>query len=91
MGVVLGTPVGRDLRAVGLVIAEGGIFAALPEEQGTAIVRRALSERGISLLPESPRIVIDRKYVMHSIGTLSIIDSDGAFALAKRVMRLNGD
>ncbi|OIQ59353.1 hypothetical protein MTCOM_21120 [Moorella thermoacetica] len=71
MGIAPGTPMGRDLRPVKYIIAVGGIFTALPEEEARAIVWEALANRGISLLPEEPEIIIDRNYLLYSLGLLA--------------------
>ncbi|BCV23075.1 glutamate mutase L [Moorella sp. Hama-1] len=72
LGIAPGTPTGRDLRGIQHIIAVGGIFTALPEEEARAIVREALANRGISLLPENPEIIIDRHYLLYSLGLLAL-------------------
>lgn len=71
MGIVPGTPVGRDLRKVHKVVAVGGIFAHSSEELGRAILTKAFANRGISLLPEAPEFIIDTSYLLYSIGALA--------------------
>jgi uncharacterized protein (TIGR01319 family) len=71
MGIAPGTPMGRDLRPVQYIIAVGGIFSALPGEEARSIVRAALANRGISLLPEEAEILIDRDYLLFSLGLLA--------------------
>ncbi|HVJ49180.1 glutamate mutase L [Desulfitobacterium sp.] len=70
MGIVPGTPVGRDLRKVRKVVAVGGIFAHSSEELSREILTKAFANRGISLLPEVPEFIIDKSYLLYSIGAL---------------------
>lgn len=71
MGIVPGTPVGRDLRKVQQVVAVGGIFAHSSEELSRDILTKAFADRGISLLPEAPEFVIDKSYLLYSVGALA--------------------
>lgn len=84
MGIAPGTPMGRDLREVPTVVAIGGIFVHLPEEEAAAIVAEALKRPGISLLPVSPRVIIDRQYLLYSIGVLQQYRATEALRFAKR-------
>ena len=88
MGIAPGTPVGRDLRSVATVIAVGGIFAHLSEEEGQSIVDMALARPGISLLPVQPRVIIDRHYLLYAVGLLSQSRPDAALRFAKRHLAL---
>ena len=84
MGIVPGTPVGRDLRRVETIIAVGGIFASLPEEEVRSIIVRALADPGISLLPAtSVNVIIDRQYLLYAIGRLADRRPAAALAFAK--------
>lgn len=71
MGVAPGTAVGRDLRKVQKVVAVGGIFAHSSEEDCKEILRKAFANRGISLLPEDPQYIIDKSYLLYTIGALA--------------------
>lgn len=82
MGVVPGTPVGRDLRRVERVIAVGGIFAHTTEEEASEILTKAFSNRGISLLPEAPKFFIDKRYLLYTVGALTQEYANEAFSLA---------
>jgi len=85
MGIVPGTPVGRDLRRVETIIAVGGIFASLPEGEVRSIVARALADPGISLLPATNvNIIIDRQYLLYAIGRLADRRPAAALAFAKK-------
>ncbi|SMB93418.1 conserved hypothetical protein [Thermanaeromonas toyohensis ToBE] len=91
LGVAPGTPQGRDLRAVKYLIAVGGIFTALPPEEGVNIVQKALARPGISLLPLQPRILIDRYYLLYAIGVLSELYPYQALRLAKTYFNFEGE
>jgi len=81
MGIVPGTPVGRDLRKVKTIIAVGGIFASLPDEEVRGIIAQALANPGISLFPPAnAKVLIDRQYLLYAVGRLA--DRRPAVALA---------
>ncbi len=80
-GFAPGMPIGRDLRGVELVIAVGGYFAHRPEEEGRAIVEKALARRGISLLPEKARVVVDKDYLLFTAGVIGMRGEQYAFDL----------
>lgn len=71
MGVAPGTAVGRDLRKLQKVVAVGGIFAHSSEEECKEILKKAFANRGISLLPEDPQFIIDKSYLLYTIGALA--------------------
>jgi uncharacterized protein (TIGR01319 family) len=87
MGTVPGTPVGRDLRDVETIIGVGGIFAHLPEEEVEIIISEALSDPGISLLPEDYNLYWDQKYSLFSIGVLADNYPDQAFKWGLQQLR----
>lgn len=61
--------VGRDLTAVRWLIGTGGALTRLPQSQETlAEIRRRPGEA--LLLPEDPRVLIDREYLMAACGVL---------------------
>jgi uncharacterized protein (TIGR01319 family) len=70
LGIVPGTPVGRDLRKVEYVVAIGGIFAHSSEEKAGAVLTKAFENPGLSLLPRKPLFIIDQEYLMYAIGTI---------------------
>lgn len=89
LGVAPGTPIGRDLRKVQYIIGVGGIFTSLPEEDAKEIVREALVNRGISLLPRNPEILIDRHYLFYSLGLLASLYPYETLRFAKRILGLH--
>jgi len=85
MGVVPGTPVGRDLRRIKTVIAVGGIFTTLSVEEASQIIKDAMHNPGISLLPAANiKVIIDKSYLLYAIGLLAEYRSTQALRLAKR-------
>lgn len=82
-GFTPGMPVGRDLREVRMVIGVGGIFAHRSEEEGVAILQKAFSKRGISLLPEKIDVRIDREYLLYTAGVIGMRDKSYAFKVLK--------
>jgi uncharacterized protein (TIGR01319 family) len=81
-GTVLQT--GKDLRRAGALIASGGVFAARPDAR--ALLADALAQAGRRghLVPESPRLLIDRDYVLFAVGLLAPHHPQAAAALARR-------
>jgi uncharacterized protein (TIGR01319 family) len=84
MGVIPGTPIGRDLRQVEVVMAVGGVFAHSAEEDAKAIVESALARPGISLLPRHARVIIDKQYLSYAIGVLAQYQPTAALRFAKK-------
>ena len=83
LGIVPGTPVGRDLRKVQTVIAVGGIFAHSTKEEALEILHKSFANRGISLLPEKPEFVVDHNYQLYTIGAMAEEYPNEALALAE--------
>ncbi|MGI6677982.1 MAG: glutamate mutase L [Dehalobacterium sp.] len=73
MGIAPGTPIGRDLRKVKYVIGIGGIFTHSSKERAERIIKRALENPGVSLLPKTPEIIIDNNYLLYALGVLGQI------------------
>ncbi|HBC92836.1 MAG TPA: glutamate mutase [Pelotomaculum sp.] len=71
LGIVPGTPIGRDLRKVKSVIGVGGIFTHSPPEKVYEILNKAFADPGISLLPEEPIFFIDKNYLLYAVGVLA--------------------
>lgn len=89
MGIVPGTPVGRDLRKVKTVIAVGGIFTSLSDDEASAIVTDAMNNPGISLLPAANvRVIIDKCYMLYALGLLAEYRPTQALLLAKQYFGL---
>jgi len=83
MGIVPGTPIGRDLRKTKTIIGVGGIFSYNSTSKGQEILRDAIKNPGISLLPENPEIIIDENYILYAAGVISMVDEEYAFSILK--------
>ncbi len=88
MGIAPGTPIGRDLRGVKTIIAVGGVFTHTPEAECLTIVRDAMKEKGISLLPEDFQLYLDKSYLLYGVGALSRKSPDEALRFAKSYLGL---
>lgn len=83
MGIAPGTPIGRDLRKVNYVIGIGGIFTHSPWERAERIIHKALGKPGVSLLPKSPHIMMDRDYLLYALGVLGQVYPEEALRFGK--------
>jgi uncharacterized protein (TIGR01319 family) len=84
MGIVPGTPIGRDLRRVAYVFAVGGIFTHSDPDDRQFILEQAFKNPGISLLPVKPQFIVDKNYLMFAVGALSQQFPDAALQFAKQ-------
>ncbi len=74
------TASGPDLREVPLVIGTGGVLVT--NAGGEQAVSDAVARRQPrSLVPQQPRVALDRHYVMAAAGVLSTIDPEAAMSL----------
>lgn len=87
-GISPGMPVGRDLRNVDTIIGVGGIFAYRKPEESKSIIEKALKDKGISLLPNDCKILIDENYLLYTGGIISQIDEEYAFEVLKKQFEL---
>lgn len=83
-GISPGMPVGRDLRNVTKIIGVGGIFAHRSIEEGKNIIDNALKNKGISLLPTSYEVIIDKNYILYTGGVIGQINKEKAFEILKQ-------
>lgn len=88
MGIMPGTPIGRDLRRVTHVFAVGGVFTHGSPEDRQFILAQAFKNPGISLLPTQPKFLIDADYLMFAVGALSQQCPDAALNFAKEKFEL---
>ena len=88
-GYITGMPMGRDLRNVDLVIGVGGIFSHNDEEKSKAIIKEALKDTNMSLLPKNPKVIIDRDYLLFAAGNIMEQDEDYAMEVLKRKFLAN--
>lgn len=71
MGIMAGTAIGRDLRAVERVLFIGGIFVYGNKEKSREMASECFSHPGISLLPPNePEFLIDEDYILYAMGVL---------------------
>lgn len=87
-GVSAGMPIGRDLRNVETIIAVGGIFAHRTEEESKKIIENAVKNKGMSLLPKTYRIIIDKNYILYTGGIISQMDKEYAFEILANDFKL---
>lgn len=75
---------GTDLRRVGLLVGSGGVLRHAPPERARALLAQLTgrSPEGWQL-PASPRVVVDRDYVLAAVGLLAESRADAAGALAR--------
>jgi uncharacterized protein (TIGR01319 family) len=73
---------GKDLRRVQAVIGTGGVLAASPGPR--RILERALADPGEPsvLRPASPRLLLDRHYLLYACGLLQTVEPQAALELA---------
>ncbi len=74
---------GKDLRQVGLLVGSGGVLRHAPPQQAERVLRASTGAdvAGGWLLPEAPRVVVDRSYVLVAAGLLAGDDADVARGL----------
>ncbi len=89
LGIIPGTPVGRDLRRVKYVIAVGGIFTHGAQADNEWILAEAFKNPGISLLPVQPRLIIDKQYLLYALGALGACYADQCGRFAKKYFTIN--
>jgi len=70
---------GKDLRTLGLLVGSGGVLRHADDPAG-ALTRHLTTDEGWQL-PENPRIVIDRDYVLAAAGLLAEEHPEAARAL----------
>lgn len=73
---------GKDLSQVAAVIGTGGPIVANPDPR--SILKAALADAAerLSLKPRTPRLLLDRHYLLYACGLLSTVDPQAALELA---------
>ena len=89
MGIIPGTPIGRDLRRVKNVIAVGGFFTHRDPEEKLHVLEQAFANPGISLLPAEPHFIVDEQYLLYAVGVLGQKYSDACLNFARRQFKIN--
>jgi uncharacterized protein (TIGR01319 family) len=79
---------GKDLREVALLVGSGGVLRHSDAETAMHILQglTGVSPEGWQL-PERPRVVVDREYVLAAVGLLSESRPRAAAALARSLSR----
>lgn len=88
LGVTPGTPVGRDLRNVRLVIGVGGVFTHASREKANRIMAKALENIGFSLLPKEPMFMFDKEYLFYALGAVGQKYPNEVFDFAYNYIRI---
>ena len=79
---------GTDFRSTPIVLGTGGVL--IHGTQGVNILEAALARQdGATLSPQSPKIVLDNRYILAAAGILATINPDAAFNLMDRELLLN--
>lgn len=75
---------GQDLRRVGLLVGSGGVLRHAPDRTVGRVLDglTGASPEGWQL-PEDPRVVVDRDYVLAAVGLLAESRPDASAALAR--------
>lgn len=74
--------IGKDLRRAAVVIGSGGVFAARADAPALLAAALAQARAGERLVPQDPRLLIDRDYVLFAVGLLAPAHPQAALALA---------
>ena len=79
---------GKDLRKATAVIGSGGVFAARADSLELLAEAVALANESDRLVPEEPKLLIDRDYVLFAVGLLAQHHPAAALSLARRSLGL---
>ncbi|MEX2240977.1 MAG: methylaspartate mutase accessory protein GlmL [Burkholderiales bacterium] len=73
---------GKDLSRIDAVIGTGGALVASPDPR--AVLRMALADatEPLALKPRSPRLLLDREYLLYACGLLQSVEPQAALELA---------
>jgi uncharacterized protein (TIGR01319 family) len=73
---------GKDLSRIDAVIGTGGALVASPDPR--AVLRMALADASepLALKPRSPRLLLDREYLLYACGLLQSVEPQAALELA---------
>ncbi len=80
---------GKDLRAVSLLVGSGGVLRHNTARDAHAVLRAGTGDRmaGGWLLPQAPRVVVDRDCVLAAAGLLAVDHPAAAHALLSRLWK----
>jgi len=74
---------GKDLLELPNVIGTGGVLVNSKNPKGILRVCNFNREDPTSLKPKNPKFLLDEKYIMFSMGLLSLVDEDMAVRMLK--------
>ncbi|HEY6935218.1 MAG TPA: glutamate mutase L [Marmoricola sp.] len=78
---------GKDLREVGLLVGSGGVLRTAAPEVAERVLHAVVGTHADGWqLPEHPRVVVDRDYVLAAVGLLAEEHPAGAARLAARLL-----
>jgi len=77
---------GRDLRAIPTVVLSGGIFQHAEPPDLVRLLPK-MQGGGAILLPQEPRVAVDRSYILAAAGLLATRDRSAALALMSQEIR----
>ncbi|RYU13955.1 glutamate mutase [Nocardioides iriomotensis] len=79
---------GKDLREVDLLVGSGGVLRHSDSPADGVLTRHLAADPGAGWqLPEHPRTVVDRDYVLAPVGLLAAAYPEAARSLARRLLR----
>lgn len=73
---------GKDLSRISAVIGTGGAIVSSSDPYAVLMMTLANPESPLSLRPKSPRLLLDRHYLLYACGLLSTADPQAALELA---------
>ncbi|AYZ73381.1 DNA mismatch repair protein MutL [Fusobacterium necrophorum] len=76
---------GKDLRKIKYIIGTGGVLTN--GKHPYEILKECISKEKMDLLPRNPRFFIDEKYIMSSMGILSMKNPDLAFEILTNTLK----
>jgi hypothetical protein len=78
---------GKDLREVALLVGSGGVLRAAEPAVADRVLHAVVGTHADGWqLPEHPRVVVDRDYVLAAVGLLAEEHPSGAARLAARLL-----
>lgn len=79
---------GKDLSRISAVIGTGGAIVSSSDPYAVLTMTLANPESPLSLRPKSPRLLLDRHYLLYACGLLSTADPQAALELATTHLEL---
>ena len=73
---------GKDLSRISAVIGTGGAIVSSSDPYAVMMMTLANPESPLSLRPKSPRLLLDRHYLLYACGLLNTADPQAALELA---------